>query len=176
MKNLVVVFFVTAGISVGLVYAATSGVFDVSTKVNPRLTPAGEDPRTPDEIRKEVLQQYKEAKKNGTIKTDGQTQSPDFRQGPDLAPAVIATSPEEAANAIAPTPTPAPANAPALPPAATATDNAAPEEAPKKGLTKDRIKEIAEQRNAESAAQPTPGPTVAPVGRGTTIINTSPNQ
>jgi hypothetical protein len=129
MKSLIAIFTVTAALSGGIVYAAASGVFgepgSASNKAN--IVRPSDDPRTPDEIRKEALKKLKE-QKHGT--------STDFKQGPDIAPPVIATSPEEAAaNAVAPRIVP---NTPNAADPSTTTQPS--------GLTPEKIKSIVDKR------------------------------
>jgi hypothetical protein len=135
MKGLITIFTVTAALSGGIVYAAASGVFgDSSTASNKaNIVRPSEDPRTMDEIRKEALKKLKE-QRNGT-----NTELPEFKQGPDLAPPVFATSPEEAAaEAVAPRVVP---NSPSL-----ATPSAEATTTQPSNLTPEKIKAIVEKR------------------------------
>ena len=135
MKGLLAIFTVTAALSGGIVFAAASGVFGepgaASNKAN--IVRPSDDPRTPDEIRKEALKKLKE------LKHGASTEIPEFKQGPDIAPPVIATSPEEAA---------AEAVAPRIVPNLTApvAPNAEPATSQPSNLTPEKIKAIVEKR------------------------------
>lgn len=137
MKGLLAIFTVTAALSGGIVYAAASGVFgepgSASNKAN--IVRPSEDPRTPDEIRKEALKKLKEQKHGASIET------PEFKQGPDLAPPVIATSPEEAAaDAVAPRIAPNP------PSVVTPGNTPEPTTTQPSNLTPEKIKAIVDKR------------------------------
>jgi hypothetical protein len=132
MKGLIAIFTVTAALSGGIVYAAASGVFgepgSASNKAN--IVRPSEDPRTPDEIRKEALQKLNEQKHGASAEI------PEFKQGPDITPPVIATSPEEAAAAaVAPRLVP---NSSLVAPLAEPTTSS--------NLTPEKIKAIVETR------------------------------
>jgi hypothetical protein len=139
MKGLIAIFTVTAALSGGIVYAAASGVFgepsSASNKAN--IVRPSEDPRTPDEIRAEALKRLKEQKHGA---------STDFKQGPDLAPPVVVTSPEEAA-AEAAADAVAPRVVPNLPPNVAVTPGAESSTTSQpSNLTPDKIKSIVEKR------------------------------
>ena len=134
MKGLIAIFTITAALSGGIVYAAASGAFgepsSASNKAN--IVRPSDDPRSIDEIRKEALKKLKEQKHGAS------TEITEFKQGPDIAPPVFATSPEEAAaDAVAPRVVPNPSVvAPNAEPTATQPSN----------LTPEKIKAIVEKR------------------------------